>query len=250
MKVPKSLEKYGLEAPEDNVEGKHLVMTCEGETGVGKSDFFIRSAPDPLLVINLDRNLKGMIEKYADRDILVKHIRMPKFDKKQKGPEQQARDMDLLQEILDLYMDALECGDFKSIMIDTGDALYELARRGILGGGLEFGDAKRTDFAPVNAFMKAFFDEAKSNPVNFLMTLHMKDEYKGANSTGNRTRSGWKGSIQCSQCHVALSKDMSESGLDKFLLHVVKCTINTDVEGQTLQGKEISFKMLQDLVYG
>lgn len=248
MKIPKSLDKFDLESPKDYMDERYIVLTEEAETGCGKSDMVVRSAPEPILVIDLDRNIKGMIKKYAERDILVKSINMPKYDKKRKGDEQQKRDMDLLSEIYELYMESLESGVFQTIFVDTFDALYELARRGILGGGLDFGDAKRTDFAPVNAFMKSFFDEAKCRPVNFIASLHMKDEYKGANSTGNRTRAGWKGTIQCSQCHVRLYKS-DDKGLNKFNLNVVKSTLNTNIEGLRLQGEDISFGNLQRAIF-
>lgn len=246
--IPKSLEKYNLVRPQ-RPKFRRLVMTGEGDTGCGKSSFALRSMPRPILLIDLDRNLEGIEPDYADDDdILIKHIDIPaQFDKKQK--EDQKRDYKLLMEIQDLYEDALATGVFRTVAIDTGNDLWELARRGILGGGLEFGDTKRTDYAPANAYMKAFFDSAKSSEINFYMSLHTKDEYKGATATGKRVAGGWKGSIQCSQCHVRLYKDDSGSVPDKFHAEILKCSANSEVEGTVLDGEEISFRNLGMLIY-
>lgn len=247
MEIPNSLKQYQLQVPTSTPQRYRLILSEVSETGSGKSDLVIRSAPDPILIIDLDRNLEGMIEKYSNRDILVKPIDIPPtFDKKRK--DDQDRDYKILMGIQDLFMDAVESGEFRTIFLDTADALYELARRGILGGGLEFGDTKRTDFSAVNSWMRSFYDAARTSRVNFVSSLHMRDEFKGASSTGKRTWAGWKGTIQCSQMHVFLFKG-DGVGVDKFNLEVMKCTPCSEAEGIVLTGEEVDFKCLGKLAY-
>lgn len=246
--IPPQLAKYnltGAHAP----SMRRLVITSEASTGCGKSDFALRTMPRPLLLIDLDRNLEGLLGRYEEDDeLLIKHIDIPAtFDKN--GKEDQKRDRAILTTIQDLYMDAIKTGYFRSIAIDTGNDLWELCRRGILGGGMEFADVKRTDFAPANAYMKAFFDAAKSSLINLYMPTHNKDEYKGANATGKKVAGGWKSTVQCSQCHVRLYKDDKGVVPDKFHMEVLKCSANSDMEGQELEGSEITFKNLGLMVY-
>ena len=162
-----------------------------------------------------------------------------------------------MMEVQDLYMAAVETKAFRSILIDTNNELWEMARKGLLdGGGVDFGSDKRTDYAPANNYMKSFFDLAKAKRINLCMSAHVKDEYKGANSTGKRVGGGWKGAIQCSECHVRLYKDVKKSKdddipevPDKFHMEILKCSYNSDLEGFTLDGEEISFTTLGRAIY-
>lgn len=224
-----------------------MVITAEADTGCGKTDFSLRCLPRPLLVIDLDRNMDWVEGKYGSDDVLIRHVEVPPtFDKDSKQDKE--RDSKILYEVQDLYMDAIVSNHFASIAVDTGGDLWELARRGILGGGLEFGDTKRQEYAPANAFMKSFFNAAKGakSKVNLYVPMHTKEDF----NTKKRVAEGWKQTIQCSQCHIRLYKDVGGFIPDKFHLEIMKCSINSECEQMTLDGADITFENLTTLVFG
>ncbi len=249
MSLPASLKKYGLVSAAKSPVRRRLVMTSEAETGCGKSDFMFRSAPRPLLIVDLDQNLEALKEKYPADDVQIHTVVLPKrFNAGSKADK--AKHLEIATTIQDLYIDAVESDYFRSVFIDTNNELWELARRAFLdNGGEGFGSDKRTDYAPANSYMKSFFDTAKSKRINFCMSAHVKDEYKGANATGKRVAGGWKGAVQASQCHVRLYKDKAGVTPDKFHAEILKCSYNSDLEGFELTGEEIGFAQLGKLVF-
>lgn len=241
--LPKSFNKWNLQMPY-KLEKRGLLLSVTGEIGAGKSDLIFRSAPEPVLFVNADKNVQGLVERYIGKQIYIHELDIPKdFDK--------ASDKVLLDEFTDLYMDAVTSGYFRCISIDTFDHIYNLARRGILGeSAFEFGENKRTDFAPVNAFMRSLFDEARKHQVSLIATSHPKDEYRGAVATGKKVPGGWKHMVACAEMHISLTKDISEKNINKkFRCLIEKCTPAPECEGEELGGDEITFQTLASLAY-
>lgn len=247
--LPNSLKKFKLQPP-SVPEKRRLVMTSEADTGCGKSSFALRTMPRPLLVIDADDNLEPIMGQYlGDDDIHIYKVLIP--DEYEMGnKEHQDRDKRIWGDMMALYLEALSSGYYRSIMFDGGQDIWELCRRATLpNGGMEFGSDKRTDYALANAAMAKLFDAAKASDVNFYMTLSTKPEYKGANATGRTIAAGWKGTIQKSQLHIRLFKDIGEEMPDKFKCEIVKCSARSEAEGWVLTGDEIAFPVLGTKVY-
>lgn len=259
MKPPIELKGYDLRAPRPPVV-RRLILSSEGDTGTGKSDFALRTAPRPLLHINLDHNIEPIEERYTEGDILIYDVKMPvDIDKE--------RDLEQFKSLRKLILTSIEKKLFRTISIDTGDALYELCRRGFLGA-LGFGEAKQSDFDVVNANMRKFYRSAKDARINLYVAHKRKDEYKDsinpqtgkktAFRTGQKRMDGWKDTQYEAQCHVIFEKDPKWSADEdegdpdpygKFTMTVLKCTANTDLEGTVFRGREISYQNLGTQVF-
>lgn len=268
MVVPADLKEFGLVPPSSANVRRRLILTTDGETGSGKSDFIFRTAPKPLLHMNLDNNIEPIEDRYVDDDILIKHVKMPvEIDME--------KDLEQFRQLRSLYRKSVRGMMFRTYFIDTGEKLWELVRRGYLGG-VGFGAAEQKDYDTPNAQMRSFFQIAKEHRVNFVMSHHVKEEFKaGRNAqTGKKTRGeatgrmvleGWKHAMEESHCHVSFTIDRewdktdrkddvevtwdTEDYRNKFTMTVMKCSANARVIGQVFRGEEISFPNLGTTVY-
>lgn len=249
--IPKELQRFGVSNPR-KPKARRLVACCTGETGTGKTDLALRTMPRPLLMINIDRNLEPLEERYFEQDdILIKDIRLPKrIDQK--------ADEAVWTEYRELYETAVGKNLIRSVAIDTMDATYELVRRAKLGT-LDFGEAPQSAYSSVNSSMKWLHSFAKDNSVNLLATHRPTNEFKeyvnpntgkkGSKATGNRKRAGWKDAEFEAQICFEMSKDSESSGVDRYKLTITKCTANPELECEdnpchVLIGSEITWANL------
>jgi len=284
MKIPSELAKFGLEYAKPPVR-RRIILTSEGGPGVGKTHIFYASAPRPALVIQLDMNDEGLRENYdKDLDILFKTVVVPPFITHDEV--QRLKDMSIYTQLRDLYNLSVTKDYFRSIMIDEGWALYTLVRRAFLTD-LSFGGASQPSYAPINSAMDRFYTLAKQHRTNLYIPHRQTDEREVAFSSGGKKTSvptgglvaaGWKQSLYASQCHLLLGKDPAfnpllcsncelprngngkarrcacakfgkRNPIDKFEATIIKCTANTRVEGMMLQGDDINWATLGQLIF-
>ncbi len=177
---------------------------------------------------------------------MFKHVRVPRR-------LNQEADEKLWSEIRELYEVSVAKDYFRSVMIDTGDLIYELLRRAKLGT-LDFGDVPRSQYSIVNSSMNWVYNHAKDMRVNLCVTHKVKAEF--INKVNERTgktmgvesgkmkRAGWAEADFAAQMVVRMFKDVGAVGADRYKCEIVKCTGNSDVEGEILTGDEITFQNL------
>jgi len=266
MNIPKELAQFGLRSPKAPPH-RRMILGIEADTGSGKSRFVLETAPKPLLHINLDDNIEVMEERYEGQDILICDVPMPKLIDKKK-------DLETFRRVEGLITVCLRKKFFRTVSIDTGDALWELCRRGHIGS-IDFGGGKQQDFTEPNGDMRGIYRAAKAQKAVSLIVSHrLTDERKEAFSksgaktsiqTGRRIMSGWKGTPYEMQVHVRLEKlkdwecerDSCRKGctkpdlhrLDRFTCTIIKCTANERAEGEVLTGRDITFANIGMLVF-
>jgi len=249
MAIPKELGRFGV-VNARTPQTRRLIACGFGECGVGKSDLMLRTAPRPLLAINLDRNMEGLEDRYKEDDsLMIKDIRLPRV------PNQE-EDERIWTNFRELYETATSKGLVRSILLDTGDELYKLLVRAKVGE-LEFGDPKYAkQYGVVGSNMKWVFDQAKDSRINLLVTHKVEDDYVEGTSrsgrkisvkSGKRKMSGWKNAAYECQMLFEMFKDVAESGEDRYKLKILKCNGNPDVEDEVLQGSEITWATLGKL---
>lgn len=268
MQIPAELKAYGLVTPQ-TPKRRRLVLSVEADEGCGKSRLGLYTAPRPLLVVNLDKNIEGLEENVANDEVLIYNVDMP---------EDVDEDADFKQwkDVQKLILTCIHKHYFRSIFIDTWDAMWELCRRGYLGkDGLKFGGDSQTSYTEPNAAMRKIIRAAKQDKsVNLILAIRTTDERKDGISasgkktsivTGKRVASGWKHTRFEAQCHVRLEKDKDwrcersacKKGcvdpdvhrLDRFTCTIMKCTANERVEGEVLVGTDITFANLGMMVF-
>lgn len=251
--IPKELRKYGLIRPSAPKQ-RRLVLTSEGGPGVGKTDLFYRSFPDPKLVINIDLNDEGVSERYEENDVLIHRVMAPK-------DHDMKRDRRIFDEIMEIYAISAENKLFRSIMIDEGAAFYTLCRRAYLDS-LDFGEADQKDYTEINAAMASIYTLAKQERFNLYIPHRQTDERQrlrnprtgkwGSQLTGGQVYKGWKFATYESQLHLLLRKNpIFERGkrISKFEAEILKCTARERIEGKVLLDEAISLPILGTLVF-
>lgn len=246
MELPRELAKHNLSRPQIP-KNRRLILMVSGATGTGKTDLMLRSAPRPLLVINIDRNLEPLEAKYADdTDLFYKDIHLPR------RIDQEA-DKKVWDDVRELYQTSVEKKIFRSVLLDTGDAMYELVRRAKLGT-LDFGEVPRSMYSIVNSNMKWFYSLAKDNKINLCVTHRLTPRYKTTTNpktgremsveTQEMKAAGWKESEYEAQMHVVLSKEPKITGPERYKALIAKCTADPEKEYEELVGEDITFANL------
>lgn len=253
MEIPKELRRFNLERPAPP-KNRRLVCTGEGPPKSGKSRFFYETFPEPRLAIDLDLSSDSVIEDHIeDEATLIKRVFIPaKHDK--------SHDREICDELVELYEAVAAKGQFRSVMIDEGLALYTLCRRAFLDG-LDFGDASQQDYTPINSRMSRFFTLAKQNRFNLYIPHRQTKERVqvkssrtgkwGSQETGDWKYAGWKNALYDSQCHLVFGKETSTTGkrtVTEFTATIKTC-VRAKVEGKVLRDEAISLPIVGSLVF-
>lgn len=265
--LPKQFQHLGLRMPA-TPKHRRLVLCTEGYWGTGKSNLIFDTCPKPLLQINLDMGTEGIEERYIGEDIYIYDVYMP-------GKINQELDLKQFFKIRQMIFDGFDTEYFRTIAVDTGDAMWELCRRGFLGT-VDFGDVNQSQYAEANGAMRRIYKAAKEQKrVNFIVTHRLTDERKDSVSaktgkkssvlTGNDIMAGWKWTKYEAQCFIRLEKvtgfvcdkpachkhcqDPDEHRLNRFTATITKCTANERCEGEVLRGREITLANIGVLVF-
>lgn len=241
---------------------RRLVLGVEADTKSGKTRLLFTS-PKPLLLLNLDMNSEGQEDEAieeAEEGIFIYNVAMPDLIDKDKDKEQFIK-------CRQMVFDAIATGFFRTVATDTGDALWELCRRGYIGG-IDFGSAKnQADYAVPNGAMRRIFRAVRAqNEVSYITTQRLMDERetlngkKTINLTGNQVMAGWKSTRYETHCLVRLAKELDytcdkstcqgrKGCIDpaKHQQNRYSCTITESQfagEGTVLRGADITFQRI------
>lgn len=261
--LPKQFHGLGIRMPQEQ-KRRRLVLAVEADTKTGKTRLLF-TAPKPLLLLNLDRNSEGQEDEAiheAEEGIYIYDVAMPDIIEQEKDKAQFVK-------CRKMVFDALETNYFRTVACDTGEALWELCRRGYIGG-IDFGSAKnQADYAIPNGAMRRIFRAVRAqNDVSYITTQRLVDERETLNGkrtmnlTGNQTMAGWKSTRYETHCLVRLAKETDyvcdkpscigkkSRGCINPQLHQQNrytCTITESQfsgEGTVLRGADITFQRI------
>ena len=150
-----------------------LFMTTSGHEKHGKTTFAF-SMPTPLAVITLDHGTQQILEneRRKGRNIVDLKIGFER-DLDKKDAEEQWK---LFKRAVQWMIDEKE---IRSGLIDTGSAMYELARMAEFGSLTKVGKGDHTATAYMNLNMKldSIMYALRSRPLNVVFTHKMKKRY-------------------------------------------------------------------------
>jgi hypothetical protein len=284
MPLPNSFIQAGFLPPEQAVKVdkkgvarkfRRLMIGTEGDTDSGKSEF-IMSAPDPGMIIALDRSFDGTLTnpqppKSRRPGFGINVVAAPLATQSNK-----AMYAEYWKEFYTRLVAASENPDCRTLAID-GDSdsweLQQLAEWGVLTGvpgppGLVY--------AGVNAARRAMISRLWDSGKIIIATNKLHDEYLTARDdngnpvldkttnkevrvrTGKRERQGFKDQdylwqIQLrhlySPAHIAkrLGKDVEVP--PRWGIRILKCKSNKALEGSELWGDDCNFKGLVSFIY-
>jgi hypothetical protein len=234
---------------DDYVESpRRLIVSLEGKTGTGKTDFSIRSAPMPIILINVDLGTEGVVGKFQDlgKQILIYDVRVPREASKEVWSQMWS---DFKVRIRKVY--GLKSG---TVVWDTASELYELCRLNHFG---RLTEVKPSDYAVVNNEWREVLRIAYDSPMNTIFIHKVKAVWKmQASSSGRSSLSktddfelmGFSEMEYMTQVNLVMNCKYGENG-PEFSAFIKKCRHNPNIVGTLLEGPMCSFEFLLGLVH-
>jgi hypothetical protein len=251
-----SLEDLGFELSE-GVIPRRLMIGTQGKERTGKTDFALRTAPEPLVYIGLDPGHEGVIEKYERTRKIYKYIHnIPPV-------ALQEHYLSHWLKVRDMITKAINHQDVRSVILDTGTDIWELLRLAEFGQLNAVGDIKKL-YPQINQAYKSLIRMAYDKEINLIVIHKMKKLYQTRTimtGKGPQQQEYWDGEAMeragfgdagyLVQLQVEHIFDPTRKGPleNKFGLLVHDCRQNMDIAGLELWGPECNFRTLATCVF-
>lgn len=164
--VPRELLSLGFEAAPTETTYRMLVGS-QGLERTGKTNFWL-TAPDPIAGVNMDIGLEGVVEKWSKKKkIWVASFNIPPITN-------QKSYIDYFKRVEAAYHGAVEHKDVRTVVVDTGDELWELMRLAEFGQLNPAADIKRA-YPPLNQLYRGLIRMAYDSGKNMVVTHKVKE---------------------------------------------------------------------------
>ena len=238
---------------------RHMLMSIQGATSSRKSSFAL-SAPGAIAVFDHDNGLEYVVDRYSgDKEIFQVTnddgenplAVTPESDEIKK----QAQADRIWGKVKTTYYEALANPDIKTIVVDTGSHLWEIAQWSEMGRiAIENADKENPvlpfHYGEVNQQFRSLFQQAIRSKKHVIFTHREKEEWSSKGGTGKMILHGWKHTLY--EVEVALVSSMFGTGSAAVPnIRVAKCRINQGMEGHTFSGeKECNFAHIAGKITG
>lgn len=180
------LEGTGFRPATEIKKKKRMIINVQGLEDSGKTHFLC-SCPDPIAIFDLDHNLEGVVNKFANKEIIYSPYY---FSKPIKG----GTETKIIKEAEKLWGNFMEdfknClkSDIATIGIDTADEAWSLIRLARLG---KLTQVMPIHYGPVSAEFSQLIDMAKQSNTNLVFLSTLCPEYQNDSPTGRMVRKGF-----------------------------------------------------------
>ena len=228
--------------PAEKVVRNRLLLSVDGLTGVGKTHFAL-TAPDPIVVFDLDVRTEGVIHKFADKKIVVAKYRLPILDDQ---PIDIAATQQLWANFKKVFKKALVSGA-RTIIIDTGTEAWELIRLARFG---KLTQVQPYHYGPVNAEFRGLLRTALEceADVNVILVHKKKSKYVNDKRTDDFERAGFSDMDFMVQVAVDIEYGEMEDGEIGSICTITKCGLDVSMLGFTLEGDMCTFPCLAQIL--
>jgi len=234
--MPKGYTKISSDA----VPPHRLVVRIGGFEKDGKSHWGL-TAPAPISVINIDRGLEGMIEKFArEKEIHISEDFRAMPSETQKDNEKR------WEAIMSAYTNALEDKHIRSILYDTDTEGWEIARLAYLG---KLVGVRELHYPEVNSIFRKVIDMALAHDKNVIFTCRLRKQYVRSKSVEGKDSATWNGKYEESgfgefgsivQANLR-AKIVNEGGKNIPTVRIINCRQNMQMNGEVFEGDEACF---------
>ena len=234
--MPKGYTKVSSDA----MPPRRLVMRIGGFEKDGKTHFGL-TMPAPISVLNIDRGLEGVVEKFArEKEIHIsKDFRaMPSVTR-----EDNERRWDA---IMEAYTVALEDHTIRSVLYDTDTEAWEIVRLGFFG---KLVGVRELHYPEVNSIFRDVIDMALAHDKNVILTCRLRKQYIRTKSTEGKESASWNGKWEESgfgefgsivQANLR-AKIESIDGKNTPTIRVINCRQNMQMNGEVFEGDMATF---------
>jgi len=221
-----------------------LIIRIGGLAKSGKTHFAL-TAPDPISIINADRGLEGVVEKFlATKEIHV----TPNFrDMPFETPDEQEKRW---KELYDCYWSALKDTKTRSIIFDTDTEAWEIARLALLGRLEKVPPLKYTE---LNRMFREMVDAAFTHDKNVIFICKYKKQYT---SHGSDDMGKWNGKYEPMGFNdlpyiVQVNLRSRLERVDDVLVpsvEIVNCRQNMQLMGEVFEGEMATFPWVASMI--
>jgi len=219
---------------------RRLVIRVGGFEKEGKTHFGL-TAPAPIDVLNIDRGLEGVVEKFAR----VKEIRMSE-DFRAMPSETQADNEKRWDAIMAAYRESLTSSTTRSILFDTDTEAWEIGRLAYLG---KLVGVRELHYPEVNSIFRGVIDMALAHDKNVIFTCRMRKQYVKSKGSDGKDTNSWNGkyeesgfgefgSIVQASLRACI---VNEDGVNVPTVRVINCRQNMQMNGEVFEGDMATF---------
>jgi len=241
----------GFTLPSADIPQRALFGT-QGMDRTGKSDFWLRNAPDPVAYINLDIGLEGVIEKFVriGRKLWGFNYNIPPLD----GSTDQRGYKKHYDNVRDAYFRALDHKDVRTIVFDRADQMWELMRLAEFGQLNPAADIKKA-YLSLNQLYKSFIRKAYDTDKSLVLVHGMKRVYSRRKDSQGRDVDTWEGLYD--RMGFGESAYLIQSNLEHYFIpgdntfgvRILNCRQNPSVTGMTFEGDLCNFAEVAAAVF-
>lgn len=218
---------------------RRLILALSGGEKCGKTDFALRTAPEPVYHFCLDPNGEAIARKLARA--LSRDIRIARYGRRGMAKAEAA---DYWAQFQTDVLEACRGGE-GTLVWDTETEVWEMLRVARLG---------KTDgvlpryYGPLNAEMRSLYAEVYDSPLSLIALRKLKDEYVNDKSTGQLIPAGWGDTPYTVQANARAYFVQGEKW--PFVVQIENNALNFSLAGQTFATDSFSFADLLDLSAG
>lgn len=251
-----------------------IILNLEALEKCGKTTFAL-TAPDPIVVFNLDRGLEGVAQHAlaVGKKVVVAGLsqgpgKMPAyyFAKPKLAPGKSAKDMSYTQAVADRarevwrqfredYEEALG-SKARTLVIDTGTGCWELARYAAFG---KLTQVKPHHYGPLKQEFQGIVHRGYDFDKNVIWIHRLKPEWadvisasgeKESVKTSRFERAGYSDMGFEVQANVRLEKTVDKKKGVHFKATILDCRLNQGLDGVELEDEFSTFPYLASTVFG
>lgn len=253
---------------------RRIIVNVEALEKCGKTTFAL-TAPDPIVVFNLDRGLEGIAQHAlkVGKKVIVAGLdqgknRMPAyyFAKPKPAPGKGTKDLSYTQAVADRarevwkqlkddYEEALQ-SKARTLVMDTGTGCYELARYAAFG---KLTQVKPHHYGPLKQEFQGLVHRAYDFDKNVIWIHRLKPEWvdrigkdgeKESAKSGRLERAGYSDMGFEVQANVRLSKESDKKKGTHFKATILDCRLNQGLDGEELEDEMCNFPFMASMVFG
>jgi len=217
---------------------RRLIMRVGGLDKNGKTHFAL-TAPGPIGVLDMDRGMEGVVEKFlADKTIYVKKFRdMPAKTEKDHDARWNALE--------DGYHSLLGDKSIRTVVMDTDTESWEMARLAYLG---KLTQVKSHHYTEVNTAYRKLVDAAFDSDKNVIFIARYKKQYVKKNKDSDD--GAWNGAYEPAgftelpylvQVNLRSKLSPDPDGGFTNTIEVINCRQNMALLGEVFEGEMATF---------
>lgn len=230
--VPRELADLGYERPTMDFR-ETLYMSLNGYDKSGKTDFALRHSPEPIGIVDINKGLDGVVQKFmAKKDIFHKPIQVSK---------DQQQCIQQFGEFQETWRSSIGKELVKTFVVDNFGELYDLATFAEFGGMKPRGRA----YGPLFSLLNEMLDMPLAHNVHVILIHNLKAEYKGDDPTGDNVLRGYSNVPHKVQINADIKIENKVP-----VLTIRNSRFDLDHFGHELRGENASFVGLGRFLYG